>query len=117
MDVATPQPTEQLTAGAEPAFQKRWNGWMVLWTFITLALLFILVQGLALIVWIEVRFPDLVHALASGDVGALEQLRSPAFLEKLLTPAGFLAIQAPTTLIMVRKGRCTRLARIIRFMK
>jgi membrane protease YdiL (CAAX protease family) len=101
MDVATPQPTDQLTAGAEPAFQKRWNGWMVLWTFLTLALLFILVQTMAAVLWVELRFPEILQAAAQGNVGPLQELRTSAGLARLLTPTGLLAIQAPTTLVMV----------------
>jgi membrane protease YdiL (CAAX protease family) len=101
MDIASPQPIEQLSAGAEPAFHKRWNGWMVLLTFVVLAILFVLVQALALFFWLDIRFPDALHAVARGDVGPLQHLFSPTGLSKVLSPAGFLAIQAPTTLIMV----------------
>jgi membrane protease YdiL (CAAX protease family) len=101
MDVASPQPIEQLSAGAEPAFHKRWNGWKVLWTFVVLFLLFVIVQALALFLWLDIRFPDILQAAARHDVGPLQQLLSPTGWPRVLTPAGFLAIQAPTTLIMV----------------
>lgn len=101
MDIASPQPTEVLSAGVEPAFRKRWNGWTVAWVFLALAVLFILVQTLATVVWLYVRFPDVLAAAQNGNVGPLQELLTPAGLAKVLTPTGFLAIQAPTTLIML----------------
>lgn len=101
MDIASPQPVEQLHAGDEPAFHKRWNGWMVFLTFVVLAILFVIVQALALFFWLDIRFPDVLQAVGRGDVGPLQHLFSPTGLSKVLSPAGFLAIQAPTTLIMV----------------
>jgi len=101
MDVATPQPIEQLSAGVEPAFHKRWNGWTVLWVFSGLFLLFVLVQGLATITWFYISIPDIMQAAMRGDLAPLGTLRTTAGLARVLTPLGFLAIQAPTTLIMV----------------
>jgi membrane protease YdiL (CAAX protease family) len=101
MDVASPQPTAQLSAGAEPAFHKRWNGWTVLWVFCTLAVLFILVQTFATVAWLYLRFPDVLLAAQRGNVAPLQGLLTPTGLAKVLTPTGFLAIQGPTTLIML----------------
>lgn len=101
MDVASPQPIERLSAGAEPAFHKRWNGWTVLWVFCTLALLFILVQTFATLAWLYIQFPDVLLAAQRGNIVPLQELLTPTGLAKVLTPMGFLAIQAPTTLIMV----------------
>ena len=104
MDIATPQTspqTAQSEAGSEPAFHKRWNGWTVLWVFVVLAVLFIIVQTLATVVWLYIRFPDVIQAAQAGNVGPLQALLTPRGLARVLTPAGFLAIQAPTTLIMV----------------
>jgi hypothetical protein len=101
MDIASPQPIERLNAGAEPAFHKRWNGWTVLWVFCTLVLLFVLVQTFATVAWLYLKFPDVLLAAQRGNVGPLQALLTPTGLAKVLTPMGFLAIQGPTTLIMV----------------
>jgi membrane protease YdiL (CAAX protease family) len=101
MDIASPEPIERLNAGAEPAFHKRWNGWKALATFVVLFALFAVVQGLALFLWLDIRFPDILHAAAVGSTGPLKDLLSPAGWSRVLTPTGFLAIQFPTTLVMV----------------
>ena len=101
MDIASPQPIERLNAGAEPAFHKRWNGWTVLWVFCTLVFLFVLVQTFATVAWLYLKFPDVLLAAQRGNVGPLQALLTPAGLAKVITTMGFLAIQGPTTLIMV----------------
>jgi len=101
MQIASRESAEQLAAGPEPAFHKRWNGWTVLWVFIALAVLFVIVQTMAAVVWLYIRFPDVLQAAQNGDVGPLQALLTPKGFERVLTPVGFLAIQAPTTLIMV----------------
>jgi membrane protease YdiL (CAAX protease family) len=102
MDIASPQPIATLSAGPEPAFHKRWNGWTVLWVFVVLAFLYIGVQTAATFTLLYAKFPDIMAAAAHGDsVPLMELVTTPAGLARVLTATGFLWIQLPTTVVMV----------------
>lgn len=102
MDITRPRPVRAVTAGPGPAFHKRWSALTVLWIVIGLAFLYVIVQTAATVVLLYVKFPDIMAQASHGDPTELIRLATtPAGLAKLLTASGFLAIQLPTTAVMV----------------
>ncbi len=101
MDIASPQEILDVEAGRGPAFQKRWNGWTVAAALVLLAVLYIIVQLAATVLWLFIAFPDVMAQAMHGNPTALMHLARPEGLAQVLTPVGFLAIQLPTTAVMM----------------
>jgi membrane protease YdiL (CAAX protease family) len=101
MDIASPQEVLDVSAGPGPAFHKRWNGWTVAAALVLLAVLYIIVQLAATVVWLFIAFPDVMAQATRGNPTALMHLARPEGLAQVLTPVGFLAIQLPTTAVMM----------------
>ena len=95
MEIASPQPTGALTAGPEPAFGQRWNGWAVFLIFLTVLFLFYVIQLIVTIVLIYSQFAHVIadYISRADQAGLAKFFTSPEGLARIFSPLNLLLIQ------------------------